>query len=288
MKNDYSENYNMSLFDEESAQGTLESANKLDVVQMQYIGAESIEWKNLFSGFDKLYAITFSSGINFVYKLLNMFEYTEVIFGCENVISYKMSEIIAYQNNLIEKLREKASKSKMDLLDKIDSGKAKFYIARKQLSHEKIYLLESNDGRKRVIMGSANMSYNAFGGNQRENICYVDGDDAFSWYKDVFDSLKENSTDEISHKAIDISDLSDNIDSLPISETIKVSKVLELESDKSNLEEIEFILDTQNLSKSLEPMLPKPDKKTGKLLLNSDLIIKLRRHIKDDEVKRKN
>ncbi len=287
MKNDYRENHNMSLFDEESAQGTLESANKLDVVRMQYIGAESIEWKDLFSGFDKLYAITFSSGINFVYKLLNMFEYTEVIFGCENVISYKMSEIFAYQNNLIEKLREKASKSKMDLLDKIDSGKAKFYIARKQLSHEKIYLLESNDGRKRVIMGSANMSYNAFGGNQRENICYVDGDDAFAWYKDVFNSLKENSTDEISHKAIDISDLSDNIDSLPISETIKVSKVLELETDKSNLEEIEFILDTQNLAKSLEPMLPKSDKKTGKLLLSSDSIIKLRRHIKDDEVKKK-
>ena len=42
MKNDYSENYNMSLFDEESAQGTLESANKLDVVQMQYSCANAI------------------------------------------------------------------------------------------------------------------------------------------------------------------------------------------------------------------------------------------------------
>ena len=191
------DDYNLSLFDTDEVQEHFDSSNKLDVVKMEYIGAESIEWKELFDGFDKLYAITFSSGINFVYRLLNMFEYSEVIFGCEGVLSYNMSEVIAYQNNLIEKMREKASQSKINLLDKIDSGNAKFYVARKQISHEKIYLLEANDGRKRVVMGSANMSFNAFGGRQRENICYIDGEQAYEWYKDVFDSLKEYSTDEI-------------------------------------------------------------------------------------------
>lgn len=281
------DDYNLSLFDTDEVQEHFDSSNKLDVVKMEYIGAESIEWKELFDGFDKLYAITFSSGINFVYRLLNMFEYSEVIFGCEGVLSYNMSEVIAYQNNLIEKMREKASQSKINLLDKIDSGNAKFYVARKQISHEKIYLLEANDGRKRVVMGSANMSFNAFGGRQRENICYIDGEQAYEWYKDVFDSLKENSTDEITYKAIDIANITDNIDNLPIAETVKVQKVLALETNKDNNEEINFILDTQNLAKTLIPIVPKAEKKTGKILLSPETFIKLRRHIKDESVREK-
>lgn len=287
MKTGNADNYNLSFFETDNIQEQFESSNKLDVVKMEYLGAETIEWKDLFYGFDKLRAITFSSGVNFVYRLLDMFEYSEIIFGCENVISYNMSEIIAYQNNLIEKMREKASESKLNLLDKIDSGKAKFYVARKQISHEKIYLLEAVDGRKRVIMGSANMSYNAFGGKQRENICYIDGEQAYEWYKDVFESLKEDCVDEISHKAIDIADIGENIDKLPIAETVKSKKILTLETDKEKIEEINFILDTQNLSKKLDPIVQKAEKKTGKILLSPDAFVKLRRQIKDETTKEK-
>ena len=278
---------NLSLFDIEDMQEHFINKNKLDVVKMDYIGAQSVDWQELFQGFDKLYAITFSSGLNFVYRLLDMFEYSEVIFGCESIISYSMSEIIAYQNNLIKSMREKASNSKINLLDKIDSGKAKFYVVRKQISHEKIYLLEATDGRKRVVMGSANMSYNAFGGRQRENICYMDGKQAYEWYKNVYDSLKESSTDEITHKALDIANITDNIDDLPIAETVKHQKVLVLETEKENSEEINFILDTQNLAKTLTPIVPKAERKTGKILLNPETFIKLRRYLKHESVKEK-
>lgn len=282
-KNDYTGN--LSLFDENDAQEIL-SNNKLNVVKMEYLGAESIEWNELFDGFDKLYAITFSSGINFVYKLLNMFEYSEVIFGCERVISFDLSSIIAYQSNLIKEMREKASQSKIDLLDRIDDGKAKFYVAREQISHEKIYLLESNDGRKRVVMGSANMSFNAFGGRQRENICYIDGEQAYEWYKYDFDSLKENSTDAITHKAIEVGDIY-NTDKLPIAETVKVQKVLVLETNKDSSEETKYILDTQNLAKTLAPIVPKAEKRTGKIQLIPETFIKLHQHIKDESVREK-
>ena len=287
MKTLHTDNDNFSLFEIDNVQKQNENSNKIDVVKMEYIGAETTNWKALFCGFDKLYAITFSSGVNFVYRLLDMFEYSEIVFGCENVISYNMSEIIAYQNNLIEKMREKAGEYKLNLLNKIDSGKAKFYVARKQISHEKIYLLEAVDGRKRVIMGSANMSYNAFGGKQRENICYIDGEQAYDWYREVFDSLKEDCVDEISHKAIDIADVSDNIDSLPIAETVKSKKVLVLETNNEQSEEINFILDTQNLTKKLTPIVPKAEKKTGKILLSTDSFIKLRRHINDEATREK-
>lgn len=46
---------------------------KLDVVKLDYLGSESLTWRELFSGFDRLRAITFSSGIGFVYQLKDKF-----------------------------------------------------------------------------------------------------------------------------------------------------------------------------------------------------------------------
>ena len=45
---------------------------------------------------NRIKAITFSSGINFVYRLLDLFKDAEIIFGCEEVMSYTMQEIMAY------------------------------------------------------------------------------------------------------------------------------------------------------------------------------------------------
>ena len=111
-----------------------------------------------------------------------MFDTAEIIFGCEAVLSYTLQEVMAYQDKLIERMRDKISESQSQLLSRIDEGSVKLYVSRTKLSHEKLYLLSAEDGRKRVIMGSANMSYNAFGGIQRENICYIDGDEAYDWY----------------------------------------------------------------------------------------------------------
>lgn len=278
----------ISLFDigkDENEKPAFTPSGKLDVVKLDYVSAESVTWKELFSGFDHLQAITFSSGINFVYELLDLFETAEVIFGCEDVISSSVSEIFVYQETLIEKLREKAGKSKEKLLGRIDDGMVHFYVARKKLSHEKIYLLSADDGRKRVIMGSANMSFNAFGGMQRENICYMDGEAAFEWYSDVFRSLREDSSDEITKKAISIADLEDNLDELPISQTIKAKKVLAIETEKEPKEDVRFILDVKNLAAKISPYMPKAEKKSGKILLAPDTITKLKRNLREEAAK---
>ncbi|MDR0490069.1 MAG: phospholipase D family protein [Oscillospiraceae bacterium] len=146
--------------------------NTLDVVHVDFIGAETLSWEQLFEGYDTLYAITYSSGINFIGKLLGKFKKAEIIFGYDGVLSYNTQEIFAYQLKTVERLRE-LSQSQTDLLSRIDNGSLRMYVSRKQLSHEKIYILEAID-RKRVVMGSANMSYSAFSGRQRENICYSD------------------------------------------------------------------------------------------------------------------
>lgn len=57
---------NLSLFNWESAeqeQMPQNNSGNLDVVKMEFLEAETLSWKELFSGFDTLYAVTYSSSI---------------------------------------------------------------------------------------------------------------------------------------------------------------------------------------------------------------------------------
>ena len=55
-----------------------------------------------------------------------MFETAKVIFGCEDVMSNTVQEIMAYQNRLIERMREELSDKKQAMLARIDSGEVRF------------------------------------------------------------------------------------------------------------------------------------------------------------------
>lgn len=259
---------------------------RIDVVKLHFNGAESMEWRELFSGFDTIHAITFSSSLGFIDQLLELFQSAEIIFGCEDVMSYSLQEIMAFQNGVIEEIRKKSS-LKERILSRIDRGEITLYVAKTQLSHEKIYLLSAKDGRKRVVTGSANMSYNAFSGRQRENICYMDEQEAYDWYYDVFISLKNNSADVISHKAIMSANLTDNLDELPISETVKVKKMAIIEPVENLNKEIEFSLDIRNKAKELQTYMPKKEKKSKNIILTPETIIKLKRHIQDDAIRKR-
>lgn len=252
--------------------------NKLDVVKMDFVMAESLTWQELFAGFNKLYAITYSSGIGFICELLKQFDYSEVIFGFDGVLSYEIQEIMAYQQKTIERIMESTNKHKIDLISRIDNQSLKMYVSHEKLSHEKIYLLESDNGRKRVITGSANMSYSAFSGNQRENISYIDSDKAFDWYMNSFKQLKEISTDSITVKSLMISGDGENLDELPISQTVKVKKALIIQPDIDAKEEVRFVLDIKGLSSKYKPLMPKTDKK-GKIILSPENIIQTRKRV---------
>ena len=278
---------NFSLFNvPESAQEQMkvQDSNKLDVVKMEFAGAETMTWQDLFSGFDTLHAITYSSGINFIYRLLDFFEEAEVIFGCDEVLSYSLQEVMAYQCKTIERMRETAGKVKLNLVSRMEQNTLRFYVARNILSHEKFYLLSAKDGRKRVIMGSANMSFSAFGGRQRENICYLDGDQAYNWYWDCYCQLREDSTDQIAKESLLCADEGENLEELPIARTVFAKKALVLQPVEDNREEVRFILDVKNLAAKFAPSVPKPDKK-GKLLLSPEKIKAVRRQVVADKEK---
>ena len=280
---------NLSLFNLESAaqeQMQQNSSGNLDVAKMEFLGAETISWRTLFSGFDTLHAITYSSGMGFVCQLLEMFKDAEIIFGCDEVISYSLQEIMAYQCKTIERLRESTSKRKLDLISRIEQGSLRLYVARNILSHEKIYLLSSEDGRKRVVMGSANMSFAAFGGQQRENISCIDGSEAYDWYWDCYCQLREECTDEIAKESLLCADDAENLEKLPIARTIQVKKALVLQPVPEAKEEVRFVLDIKNLAAKFSSAVPKPDKK-GKLMLSPEKIKTIRRQVVAGKTKEK-
>lgn len=165
---------------EDSTQQTQQFGSTLKVVKAKFEESVSTEWTELFEGFDSLYAITFSSGIDFVNSVVGRFKHAEIIFGCEDVMGNELATIMAVQAKLVESLaKRKAAKI---LADKIAEGVLELYVSRDTKSHEKIFILHSEDGRSRVITGSANMSASAFCGLQRENIVCFDDENAFNYY----------------------------------------------------------------------------------------------------------
>ena len=275
-------NVQESLFDLEDQN---EYSSYLDVVETRYLGVRSKTWQELFAGYDDIKIITYSSGIAFMYLLLDMFENAEVIFGNENILGNKEQDIIAFQTVAIKRIQKAESKNQSRMLSRVEDGSAHFYISRQNLSHEKIYLLSSKDGKTRVISGSANMSYSAFGGRQRENISFDDTPEAYEHYLNVFNTLKESSTDEISRSVLITSDIENNPDHLPIAETLKKEQIIYVE--KADDTETEFILETKGLADKIGPMLPKKTKKKSLIQITAELITTLKRNKQIDEQKTK-
>ena len=280
---------NISLFDMPEVvqeQIALKPETSIDVVKMEFAGGETCSWQALFSGFDTLHAITYSSGIDFVYQLINLFEQTEILFGCDEVISYSLQEVMAYQCKTVERMRSAAGKIKLDLVSRMEEGALRFYVAHSVLSHEKIYLLSARDGRKRVIMGSANLSRPAFSGYQRENICYVDGAEAYDWYWDRYCQLREDCTDQIAKETMLFADDGAHLDELPIARAVKVKKALVLQSSGGAKEEVRFALDVKNLAGKFAPSVPKPNKQ-GKLILSPEKLKSIRQRVMDAQKQEK-
>ena len=77
-------------------------------------------------------------------------------------------------------------------------AKAHFRVLRKSIAHAKLYLLSGRDGRRRVVIGSANLSEQAFSGNQPETLVVFDNDEAaWNHYNRMFDEIRDSASDEV-------------------------------------------------------------------------------------------
>lgn len=238
------------------------STQALSVVKAIYADTVETNWEELFDGFDRLYAITFSSGIEFVNKVINKFSYAEVVFGCEKIIANDIAAIMSVQIDSVQRLAK--SKSAGNLANRLDDGSLQLYVSRDTKSHEKIFILESADHKRvRVITGSANMSASAFCGIQRENIVCFDDEAAFSHYKVLFETFKDTCSDNISYKAV-VSTmnqedyLKENIKEVPVFQSIEKQKLVFLEQAQPEDEvEYEIVADVKKMQELVKPIMPK-------------------------------
>ena len=86
-----------------------------------------------------------------------------------------------------------------------------------------------------------------------------------------------------------VSDADENVDALPVSETVKVKKAVWIEQAKGEEADVEFVLDTRNLAKRIAPSIPvtKAEKKGGKILLTAEIIQKVRRLLTSEREREK-
>jgi len=263
----------MNLFDM-IPEETKERTKHLQVVKAEFVEARNLKWQDLFEGFDEIYGITFSAGINFMQGVLEKFNYAEIIFGCEDIVDDNVAAIMAVEAKMLELITKNKSANLM--ADMMKKEKLKLFVSRDLKSHEKIFILKANDRRVRVITGSSNMSASAFCGYQRENVTYFDDLEAFDWYYERFLDFREICSDNVNQKIVERMMegedklLRDNPEEIPIFQTIKSKKIVVIEKQEDE-GVYEIVADVKNLRDELKPMLPKPQK-NGNTVLTAEEI----------------
>lgn len=264
--------------------------NRIEIVKSKYLGVEKTDASALFSGFDSLRSITFSSGIHFMSSILKNFSNAEVIFGCRDIVSKGVAAAMAVQATEIEEITR--DKNARYLAERVDDGSLKLYVSNETKSHEKIYLLESAGGKKRVITGSANFSGNAFGGIQRENInVYDDDEDAFEYYLCQFEKYRDECASDISQGVLEAcleneDYLKENLGEIPIVRKIEKGEFIYLSND-DNAEDVQFVQSVEGFESEIKPFLPKDKVEYGKILVANTVEFKRFRHKQKDESERK-
>ena len=123
------------------------------------------------------------------------------MFGYEGTLR-EIRGILAFQKVVVGDTRAAIMGLKDErhirILEKVHAGRAHFRVLRKSIAHAKLYLLSARHGRRRVIIGSANLSEQAFSGNQSETLVVFDNDEAaWSHYNQMFDEVRDSASDEI-------------------------------------------------------------------------------------------
>lgn len=171
---------------------------KLRVVYAHYQRSEPFSFE-LFEGFNSLRVLTYSGSIPMTVRMLNLFETVECIFGYEGIIQ-NFSNILACQKvlseNILMAVKGLDDARQKFIVERVAQGRVQFFVVKDAISHSKIYLLQS-ETKRRVIVGSANLSDRAFSGKQAETLIVFDDDEeAWGHYQREYNAVKEGSTTE--------------------------------------------------------------------------------------------
>ena len=173
------------------------------MAQARFESEAKFSW-SLFDGYDRIRILTYSAGVGAIVRLLEKHGFSdfECVFGCESTLR-TLKDIMAFQQVAIGDTRA-AIKNLSDerhavILSRVRDGQARVRVLRKQIAHAKLYLLENTDyGKTRALIGSANLSETAFGGRQSETlVCFDEDESAWNHYLAMYESIRDQASDEI-------------------------------------------------------------------------------------------
>jgi hypothetical protein len=183
--------FNEPLFHEDS---------NLRVVLATFEEVQESSFEALVAGYTSLRVLTYSNSVSIINRTAALVDELEVVFGREDILN-GMAQYLHYQELLIKELIAEV-RHKDNIRQKIDDGKIALFVVTDQISHEKLFLLEGEQGR-RVITGSANFSDKAFSGTQNESyICFDNDEKAWTFFSAKYERIKQSSTMKISRKAV--------------------------------------------------------------------------------------
>ena len=167
---------------------------------------EYMTYEDLFSGYKKIKAVTFSSSPEFFDDISQNYDEADIILGLSTT---------DFKNGLIEVRNQKISKKSREQLfanisdytreKLVDKTLTVSYGNKGTLIHSKFYLLY-NDEHTRIIYGSANMSRQAFDERikQAEIVAYFDDEDELvEHFEKNFNYLKKQTSPYFIKKQID-------------------------------------------------------------------------------------
>ena len=143
--------------------------------------------------YSNLIAVTFSASAPFINKYLQNFEKAEIVIG-SNFDQNQQTALNVISNHLVKNIQHTSKNVTTDFYNlnhevknKISNSNFTIYNDSNRVIHEKFYLLQNKDGSKnRIILGSANLSNQAFSNHmpQAEDIVILDNNSLYdSFFK---------------------------------------------------------------------------------------------------------
>lgn len=280
----FADNSNFTFVNEEVNNKSDTNLLKIHQTELKDVCYSSVD--ELFSGFNTLKVITFSYSLSFINSIISKFDRAEIIIGGNFLVEKDqtyhefLAEVLANNAEVPKLIKKFQNLSSMMESENIEVRTPKFLI-----DHRKVYLLQSDDSKTRVITASANFTGKAWNNDIVENITCDDTDYAYEVYSEEFETAWANSSDIIkpvvSSKSKGSNDADDETD--PLKDTSMLRKIKETgetivlqhyHEDNICLENIKYTIDHEKLKEDYLALL-----KECKFKSNEGLVKILPKHL---------
>lgn len=293
----FSDNSNFTFVNEEVNNTSDENLLKIHQTELKYVCYSSVD--ELFSGFNTLKVITFSYSLSFIDSIISKFDRAEIIIGG----SFLVEKDQTYHEFLAEVLANNAEVPKLikkfpNLSTMIEDENIEVRTPNFLIDHRKVYLLQSDDGRTRVITASANFTGKAWNNDIVENITCDDTEYAYEVYSEEFETAWANSSDIIKpvesskRKDPDAAETVADEEADPVTDSSILKKIKETgetivlqhyREDTISIENIKYTIDHEKLKEKTKILLKecKFKPKDGMVELSPKHLVKIEHNQKE-------